>query len=318
MAAPQPSLIRLCTFKGMQNLPVLVAMHRGFFKSAGVDVHLSFTTGSKPQLHGLATGEFDLIQTAPDNVINFLQNPDSFGVARDLAPKLTMVLGGSNGPLSVYTAPGIATTKDLHAQVVGVDNPDSGFALVLYDLLATLSLLPDRDYTVTVAGSTNIRVAALARGEISATVLYPPFNTVAEASGCRRVASSVDHYPAYASLATAATHGWISAHKDLLERYIAAILGALQFIFEASHTGDLLSFMESQPDLGIDQASSRAALSAFVDPMSGFGQFAALDDGGLDQVMVLRAKYRPSAWPMPALDSCRDLTWYDRALRALN
>ncbi len=158
------SRLRINSFKGLQNLPLYVAIREGYFAARGLVIDLTFTAGSAAQLAGLARGEFDLIQTAPDNVINFATQPAAFGVESTTAPEIAMVLGGSVGPLSVYARTGAAGINDLLGTTLGVDNPTSGFALVLRDLLQRQGLTLERDYSFAVAGATHARCDALLAG----------------------------------------------------------------------------------------------------------------------------------------------------------
>ncbi len=82
--------------------------------------------------------------------------------------------GGSVGPLSIYAQPAIHSTGDLRGAVLGVDNPTSGFALVMRDLLARDGLELERDYTFTVAGGTSTHLDTLIHGTVAATISMPP------------------------------------------------------------------------------------------------------------------------------------------------
>ncbi len=143
---PAPLELRVCAFTGSQNLPLYVARQLGFFAAHGLDVEIVYTTGSTAQLAGLARGKYDLVQTAPDNVINLDNNPAAFGLDPTTAPHVTMLLGGSVGPLSLYAQPAVTGFGDLRGAALGVDNPVSGFALMLRDMLARNGLLLNRDY----------------------------------------------------------------------------------------------------------------------------------------------------------------------------
>src|SRR5205085_6564380 len=87
--------LKICTFKGIQNLPLYVARQQGFFAQQDLQIDITYTTGSIPQLAGLVREEYQLIQTAPDNVINVDNNPSAFGLDMATAPHVVMVLGGS-------------------------------------------------------------------------------------------------------------------------------------------------------------------------------------------------------------------------------
>ncbi len=310
--------LRTCTFKGLQNLPLYAAMRLGAFAARALDVEVRYTTGSAAQLADLARGEYDLIQTAPDNVIAAHDNPAAFGL--DSANRLAMVLGGSVGPLSIFARPSIVTLAALRGGNIGVDNPASGFALVVRDLLAPANLAIGRDYRFTGSGGTSARLDALLRGEVDATLLYAPYDTLAEAAGCARVATTAGRYPAYASLATAGLRSWVETHGDVLVRYIAAMLEALRWIHVPANAGAVRTILRDEPALALDEATAAAAQRAFVAPGTGFGAAALLEPAGVQQVIELRARYGASApanGGSLAVAELVDMRWYQRAREGL-
>lgn len=306
--------LRVRTFRGLQNLPIVAAQRLGYFANAGLEVTLSFTNSSAEQLSALARGEVDLIHTAPDNVIHFDTQPAAFGVDPTTSPRLALLLGGSNGPLSVYAAPGIADLAALRGHVVGVDNPGSGFALVLRDLLERAGLALDRDYTFTVAGGTGVRAAALAARGLAATLVYPPFDLLLADKGCHRLSDSTSVYPAYASQALAGERGWVEAHGDDVTAYIAALLTSLDWIYNHARRAAVEALLALEPALGAADVAPALAYAAFTDPQVGFGRLATLSEAGLAQVIALRARYGdlPAAVLGQPADYC-DLRWYERA-----
>ncbi len=304
--------LHICTFKGLQNLPLYIARQQGYFETQGLDIEITYTAGSLPQLAGLAGGAYQLIQTAPDNIINIDNNPAAFGLDTAAAPHVIMVLGGSVGPLSVYTQPAITTFDHLRGTVLGVDNPTSGFALVLQDMLACSGLLFERDYTLTVSGGTSSRLDALKSGSVAATILYAPFDVQATRAGFNRLATSTDYYPAYASLATAGLQSWIEQHTGEVTSYISAYLQALRWIYNPTHATEVQRVIESEPTLSLDVSIAPGAYAAFVDPQTGFGINAMLDDAGLQQVIELRATYGSFSRLDRDLAHYRDLRWYPR------
>src|SRR5690348_5674350 len=113
MDQEQISELRVSSFKGPQNLPLYVAMRQGYFAARGLAVELIYTTGSAAQLAGLVRGEYQLVQTAPDNVINLDTHPAAFEVDADAGSHVVMVLGGSIGPLGVYARRGVPDAQAL-------------------------------------------------------------------------------------------------------------------------------------------------------------------------------------------------------------
>jgi ABC-type nitrate/sulfonate/bicarbonate transport system substrate-binding protein len=293
MDQQQFSELRISSFKGLQNLPLYVAMRQGYFAARGLAVELTYTTGSAAQLAGLVRGDYQLIQTAPDNVINLDSHPAAFGVDADAGAHVVMVLGGSIGPLGVYARRGLSDAHALRGAALGVDNPTSGFAIVLRDLLHRQGLALDRDYTFVVAGGTHARCETLLEGTIAATILYSPFDLRAAENGCTLLASSAAAYAAYASAATAGLQPWIDTHGETVTRYIEAILHALRWLYDPAHAEAARELMRAEPSLGVAPDLIPRAYAAFVASDTGFGHDAALDEPGLRQVIALRAAYGP-------------------------
>jgi ABC-type nitrate/sulfonate/bicarbonate transport system substrate-binding protein len=307
--------LRVCSFKGLQNLPLYVAMRLGRFAAHALDVEVHYAVGSAQQVAGLARGEYELIQTAPDNVIAAHGNPAAFGL--DHAARLVMVLGGSVGPLSVYGRPSVNSLAALRDGTLGVDNPASGFALVACDLLTKAGLVLGRDFSFTVCGGTSARLDAVLRGAVDATLLYAPYDTQAEAAGCVRLVTSAARYAAYASLATAGLRSWVESHGDTLVRYIVPLLEALRWIHAPANAAAVRAILCDEPALALDAATAEVAQRAFVAPETGFGATALLEPAGLEQVIALRARYGASAQAnggIPTVTELCDMQWYQRAL----
>lgn len=307
------SQLRVCSFKGLQNLPVYVAARRSFFAALRLDVTINYTSGSAQQVAGLVRREYELIQTAPDNVIHADIDPATFGLDPANAPRIVMLCGGSVGPLSMYAQPHITTLASLRDSVIGVDNPGSGFAIVLRDLLARGGLILGRDYTLAVAGGTSARLDVLKARAVAATILYPPYDTLADAAGYRRLATSTEVYPAYASLATAGMRSWAEEHSSEVTRYIAAVLAALRWIYDPTNAEHVLTILRDEPALRLDAVTAARAYSAFVAPDTGFGAEARMDPAGLAQVITLRNAYGTPGHPTGQPMDYYDARWYDRA-----
>jgi ABC-type nitrate/sulfonate/bicarbonate transport system substrate-binding protein len=302
--------LRICTFKGLQTLPLIVAREQGIFALHGLEVEISYTPGSKPQLSGLARGEYELIQTAPDNVVNFDNNSAAFGIDPVAAPRILMLFGGNTGPLSLYAQTAVTTFEELRGMALGVDNPTSGFALVLRDLLARNGLELERDYTFTVAGGTSARLEALQRKAIAATILYAPFDLIAAEQGYSRLAVSTEQYPAYASLATAGTAPWIEAQSEIVIRYIAALRQVLRWTYSPANGTAVQELISQEPSLGVPAPLAPQAYHAFIDPITGFGKEGLLDEAGVHQVIKLREVYGAAARSLGKPADYLDLRWY--------
>lgn len=313
-----PFHLRVCAFRGLQNLSLFVARQLGSFAGQGLDVEIVYTTGSIPQLSGLVQGAYHLVQTAPDNVVNINSNPSAFGLDPALSPAIRMLLGGSTGPLCLYVRPAVTGFADLHGAMLGVDNPGSGFALVLRDMLARNGLELERDYRFVVAGGTSARLEALKSGTVAATILYLPFDLMAAEQGFRVLATSSTYYAAYASLATAGTRDWIEANTDVVLGYIVALRQALRWIYDPANAAAARALIIRELASDMSAALAERAYTAFVDPVAGFGETGLLAVDDLQQVIALRAAYGGLSKSPGTPDDYLDLRWYHQASKRLS
>lgn len=309
--------VRVNAFRGVQNLPLYVAQQQKLFAEYGIDITITYTNGSAPQIAGLARGDYDLIQTAPDNVVNAVNNPAAFGLDPASRPDIAMISGGSVGPLSILAQPAIKSFNDLRGAVLGVDNPTSGFALVLRDMLARNGLELERDYTFTAAGSTAARLDALVRGAVAATILYPPYDAGAAALGYARLAVSTDYYAAYASHCTAGLRRWIDANIEVVGRYLIALRQSLLWIYDPKRREEIEAIMRQEPALALDASLASLAYAAFTDRAAGFGIKGKFDATGLWQVISLRRIYSFPVKDYGAPSDYLDARWNAMAGRDL-
>ncbi len=203
----------------------------------------------------------------------------------------------------------------MRGTTLGVDNPTSGFAFVLRDILARHGLREDREYTVVVAGSTSQRLEALRSGSLAATMLYPPYTALAVEAGFHVLASSTEYYAAYASLATAGIASWIADHGMEVTGAIAAVRQALRWIYDPAHADGVQDVLRSE--LSISARVAADTYAAFVDPVDGFGEDASLDEAGLRQVIALRAAYTNPLGRFSEPMEHLDLRWYQEATHLL-
>lgn len=309
--------LSVCTFKGLQNLPIFVARQQRFFAEQGLDVEITYTAGSIPQLTMLVQGEYQLVQTAPDNVVNINSNPSAFGLDPLVTPPIRMLFGGSVGLLHLYAQPAVLGFDNLRGALLGVDNQTSGFALVLRDMLARNGLELEREYHFAVAGGTGARLEALKHGDITATILYLPFDLIAAEQGFRRLTTSSDYYSAYASLATAGTQDWIETHADIVISYIVALRQALLWIYDPANAAAVQALILQEMAAEMDASLAAKAYEAFINPVIGFGITGRLDEAGLQQVIDLRARYGARLDALGTAKEHQDLRWYEEASKRL-
>src|SRR6185312_14853567 len=97
---------------------------------------------------------------------------------------VVIVVGLDRGFNKLVVQPEITSYEKLRGKTLGVDAPDTAFALIAYDMLRRKDLKPG-DYKVKPVGATRFRLQALKNRTIDVSVLNLPFNLFAQQAGLR-------------------------------------------------------------------------------------------------------------------------------------
>ncbi len=170
-----------------------VARSLGYLEAVGLAVSEHPASSSPGQFRQLAEGSLQVALTSPDNVLAYRFNPGN-PLGKLLDARVVGAVDRALG-LGLYVRPGL-TAADLRGARVGVDVPQSGFALALYALADGLGV-PPGEYELVGLGSTPQRLAALLAGDCDATMLNAGNELLAEAAGCELLAAAGDHLSPY-------------------------------------------------------------------------------------------------------------------------
>lgn len=168
-----------------RSLPMIAAEEKGFYAERDLEVEFAQVTSSIQQAEYLADGRYDVVQTSPDNTANYLLN-DNNPIGRRIEAQ--GFLGLDSGMYLVVVArPEIESIGDLKGTTISVDAPESGFAYVIYKILANHGLERGRDYDIVPTGGVFDRYMAMVEGDadFAATLMSGGFETRAANLGYR-------------------------------------------------------------------------------------------------------------------------------------
>lgn len=238
--------LRLIAFSRPAGL--VAALRNGAFAAEDLEIEFSRATGSGPQIRALLAGEHDIAHTAADNVVAHVDH-----AAADLVVLLVAELGIGQ---RLVVRPEVASVADLAGRTVGVDAVGSGYALVLYRLLADAGLRRGA-YAVESLGGTAERYAALGAGRIAGALLSPPHDERAAAFGARVLAAASSAFPGYPALTVAARRSWARSNADLARRYCRALLAGVRWAADPRNRDACIDLVGA--DLGAERATAEAA-----------------------------------------------------------
>jgi ABC-type nitrate/sulfonate/bicarbonate transport system substrate-binding protein len=308
MAAAK-TVLKVIAFPGAPNLPIFAAMEHGFFADSGVEVELATTPSSVFQFEKLAAGEFDIAMTAYDNAVAYIEGvgavkmPDDFDVR--------VIMGATQLELAFITAPEVKTYDDVRAKSLAMDALKTGFAFVLYDMLARAGLTPD-DYKVTPVGATPERWDAVRQGQYAGTLTIEPFTSIARAQGFNVLDVSTRHFSAYQGGIVAAPISRARAKAEGVRGYIRGYLKGLAWSLapENREAGAKL-LLEKMP--AIKPGVVGAVMNSLLSPRSGLTPQGAILRDGMATVLELRSRHGGGK-TLGDVDKYLDLSFYDEAV----
>jgi ABC-type nitrate/sulfonate/bicarbonate transport system substrate-binding protein len=304
--------LSVIAFPGAPNLPIFAAQEEGYFAEAGIDLTFETTPSSVYQFERFATGAFDIAFTAFDNVVAYSEGQGAAKV--DPMPEFRAVLGATQIELSLIVSSDISSVEDLRGKSLALDAVSTGFAYVLYDMLAQRGL--DRgDYEVVAVGATPERWRSVKDGTHQGTITIEPFTSIARAAGFPTLLKSGDFYPAYQGGVVAVRRDWAERNGASLETFLAAYGRGLAWVLDPANRQAASALLSARmPE--IQPQALEAVMNSLVSPRSGLTPDGAILADGARQVLDLRSRYGSGTAPLTEVDRYLDMRFWERARTA--
>jgi ABC-type nitrate/sulfonate/bicarbonate transport system substrate-binding protein len=282
--SPGPATVRVGFFS--TSLPLMAAERKGFFAAENLTISTFQVKSSVQMFQRVRDGLTDVAFSSPDNPVNYSLNPNNpVGQRLDLK----MLLGADYGlGLSVISRAPLTTYESLRGMRIGVDAPDSGFAFVLYKLLALHGLQRGVDYSVVIVGGTPIRLNALRAGTIDATLLNADSYVRARNAGMNELGAVTDIANPYLGSVASASSAWLKANKDVAVRFIRAYFNGHIWATDPANQEEATQMLMTLPN-------TPRALAKQIDALNmgptGLIEEARLDREALYNVIALRNEF---------------------------
>lgn len=262
--------------------PVLVARSRGLFAEHGIEVDFDLVASSDQQFQDLASGRYQLVVTAFDNIVSYRANEgNAVGRRLDLVVPAAFD-AGMNLSLVVN---GVSSVEELRGRVIAVDAEHTGFAFVLYALLERAGLRRGIDYELVRHGGVFHRFQRILASESSATLLSNGFEALAELAGLRVLGSSDDVVRPYLGAVLGAERAWHEAHTPDVAGFVAAYEQALAIALDPANRDEVEAAIGEARKVDAAQA---AAIWAGESGPRGLLSSISIDRVGAANVIALR------------------------------
>jgi ABC-type nitrate/sulfonate/bicarbonate transport system substrate-binding protein len=265
--------------------PIYVAVGRGFFQGAGLDVTIQTLTGGTPSaMAAMATGSVDIMMAGAPEFIEY-------AAKKVIAGKIIAELQDST--FDVVVTRGIGSIRDLSGKVLAISGLNGGDQIYLEAVLRHYGVSPG-DVTFITSGNATNRLTALSSGAAQATAASNSSRDLSEKVGVVLLKSS-DSPVRIPSSMIFARDDIIAKHKDALRAFIKALSEATAWI-------------KANPEIAATYcatgsgASKDACLSAFNvlrDP-SAAGRYTwsstyAIDTAATTEALAVEAAHTPEA-----------------------
>jgi NitT/TauT family transport system substrate-binding protein len=264
-------------------LPAWVAKETGIFARNGLDVQLIFFTGGTTAILALVSGDVPVTQVSGPGLVNSaLAGSDAAFIAGGMT-SLNYVLMGKAG---------VKTGEQLKGGTVAISRFGSATDSIARFALRKIGLTPGKDVTLVQVGSGPDRLSAIMTGRVTAAVINPPSNFIAEKNGLAVVADVAQMGLVFQHTAPATTRRFIRDQSDTVRRYVKSHVEAVHRIWtdKEATVKTLGKYMGSNVDREILEKSRENILTESLLPKK---QYPTLE--GLKTVLEDVAERDPRA-----------------------
>jgi ABC-type nitrate/sulfonate/bicarbonate transport system substrate-binding protein len=298
-------------FPGGFNWPSFVAQEKGFFQRNGIRVTLQATPNSVAQMTGLSEGKFDIAITAVDNIVAYVEGQGEAPIGPQ--PEFFAFMGSDSGFLSLVVAPGIKTFGDLKGKTLSVDARTTGYAFVLFEMLARNGL-SEGDYAIEKVGGGAQRWNALREGKQSGTLLSTPFNILAKEQQFVELAKATKVIGPYQGNVAATRRSWAKENRTKVIAFIRGYLQAIDWLYDKTNRDEAIRILiKNVPEMS--SALAQQSYDELLDPHDGFFRKGEINLGGLRTVLALRSRYAEPQKKLADPTKYYDPSYYDAAMR---
>jgi ABC-type nitrate/sulfonate/bicarbonate transport system substrate-binding protein len=309
LAAPAAAQTKLTivTFAGATNLPIWVAIDKGFFAKEGLDVTQEVTRGSVAEIQGLMSGKYQFGSSALDNLIG---NAEGIGDTKIEGFDLVGIAGVHSGMNKVVTRPEIKTYADIKGKTIATDALTSGYGLVLIRVLAMKGLKLNQDYTAVPVGSGPNRLDAMKESKAVAAALSAPEDLEAKKLGFNILDDTTELIGAYQGSAIVVRRAYAKTHEAEVLAFLRAVVAATDYVF--SDKAGALAEMK-QHIKGMSDAELESIYTSMVASKGGLNRAAKMNMEGVKMLLTLRNDLSGSDKKLTDPTKYVDLSYYEKA-----
>jgi NitT/TauT family transport system substrate-binding protein len=290
-ADPPIKLNIIMAGNSLNNFPVLLARRQGFYKEAGLDVHLVNVNGGALAITAVMNGNADLLNAVFDHTIDMQAKKKPMQAIFQIAG-----VPGAALVVSPRFSDKVKSVKDLAGLTVGASAPGASSDFLVKFLLTKAGVDVTKVPVVGV-GIGASSVAALEQGTVAAAAVYDPAvsELLARHPDLRILSDNRDpavaqavfggHYPGTAAYGMTS---WIAAHREECRRYAVAMVLTLHWL--QSHTAEEIVAAAKEDYPGFDAV---VFLNAIKHTMPGWMGSGIIEPQGAAAALAVLRQFLP-------------------------
>jgi NitT/TauT family transport system substrate-binding protein len=194
--------------------PLWAALEGGAFARNGLDVELANLGRSQSVQAALLSREVVIASVSGSSTVNVR-----------LAGGDLVIIGSifDTMPYQLATTRDVTALTDLRGKSIGVNSFGGAADSILRFLLRQAGVDPERETTILQVGAQNERLAALRSGGIQATLVDPPFGSIAEREGLRVLLDTTELGIAYPQDVLVVHRDWLASNRDTARRVLQSL-----------------------------------------------------------------------------------------------
>ena len=226
------------------NLPIYMAQRHGIFESEGFD-YKPITTKTNTAIAALVSGDLDYITAFNSGL----------GAAIGGAPLVAIYVSTDKPLLYLISRPDIKDAKGLRGGVIGHGGTRGSHYHATVSMVKHLGLDADKDVRLISTIDVTQGLTALFSGNVAATTLSPPYDSIAVRKGYNRLVMGPDILSRYLENGLVLRRAKLRENPDQVRRFLRALIRGLHYALD--HPNESVALI--QKDWNLDRETAQNA-----------------------------------------------------------
>jgi len=226
--------------------PIFAAQARGYFEEEGIQLSETSTGSAAAGTLAVVSGSLDIVSANPDPILRSVQGGSD----------LVMTAGTLNPPIyRLFGLKNVTSVDALKGQTLMMGGPKD-VTLYIFDRMVAPYGLRRGDFDYVYAGGTPDRYRALQSGAVAATLLYQPYDFVAQKEGYPLLLDSYDVIKDLVFSSFTVSRPWLAneGNRGRLVRWLGAAYRGAQAVCDPAQKDDMIRILADKTRLSEEDA----------------------------------------------------------------